>query len=418
MSIGMHREHVVSARKSTWSDDLFPFCKRYLTKAGDLGWSRVIPSLCRRVRRQIRIRVRPILSQPPRILHLSLVGKEGKNRGDACMCLAVPRIIKRVCPNASFTHCRMCEIRENVPILGEVGPCDMVVIGGGGLYGRWYDLSRYARLKELGVPVILYGLGVNLRNGMEELPERSLAGARILNDIASLSSVRDSASQSYLSRYGIETQVIGDPAAFYDPVDSVHGRDGRSLNVGLNLPYHEASLRAEVETLAIPAVRRVALHLLKKGARLHYLLHHPSEVSVLRHLRDIPMTIHRHGIPRLIEQYHKMDMVICGMLHSAIFSFNAEVPFIVIAYDQKHRGFMELIGAEAHLRLIGDVNYEWLKDTTDRVMAERAIVRNELVSARKRLWQKHRAFLETALGLLPMAGRNASSEHGIDALAC
>lgn len=367
----------------------------------DFVRSRLIPSLRRRLRRHVRVHLGPLISRPPRILHLSLVGTEGQNRGDACMCLAIPRIVHRVCPSVNFTFCRMDEIREHAPITGETGPCDMVILGGGGLYGPWYDLSRYARLKELGVPVILYGLGVNLRHGMNELPETSLRGGRILNEIASLSSVRDVASQRYLNRYGIQTQVIGDPAVFYDPIGKTRGRVAGTLNVGLNLPYHEPSLRGEVDRLCIPAIRQVALDFLKRGARLHYLLHHPSEHAVLRQLEDIPMTVHSCGAPHLIQRYHELDIVICGMLHSAIFAFNAEVPFIVIGYDQKHESFMDLIEAKTRYIPLAEVNYDWLCDMAGRTLAELSRIRNDLASTRSHLWQRHRAFVEAILTLLP-----------------
>ncbi len=318
------------------------------------------------------------------------------------MGLAIPQILKRLYPEWMIEVCSITEIMTQESLDQILAAYDLIVLGGGGLYSKWFVAEQVQLLRSLSVPLVLYGIGYNRNHGDPELTAEQQTAIGELNRLAALSSVRDRLSQDFLSTLGVQSTVIGDPGLFYDPGQAIAQRSKQNgLQVGINLPCHGFANQESVLARVIPVLRQAALKLLEEGAQLTYLLHHPSEEMIIRSLEDLPLQVCDGSVPQLVGRYFALDLMIGGMLHSHVFACNAGVPFISLAYDCKQQAFLQLIGQEdCHLPLM-DLDYEAL-------MAKVALVRHHsdhrrqvLADAKARLWQEQQRFVRQIHGLLP-----------------
>jgi polysaccharide pyruvyl transferase WcaK-like protein len=357
----------------------------------------------RRLKILHRTKILPRIRKGPTVVQVVVDGKTAPNRGDAAIALATPQIFRSFLPSLNFVQVPIREIRSKPSLPEQIGPCDMVIVGGGGFYGKWFPLERLMPLRDLGVPIVLYALGFNSNFGDDWLEARHRSTIRSLNQFASLSSVRDEATSAFLKSLGFEPDVIADPAAFYFPGIDRSRKKKRShgLRIGLNLPFHGFRNQAEIMKRALPIISEVLSRWVGDGAEVHYFVHHPGEHELLARFKGLKMVIHAANTDRLLGAYQNVDLVISGMLHSSIFAFSAEVPFLTLAYDSKQQAFSELTGQDILPLKLETMDAESFHLKIADLVRHRTDLKKSLRRKREHLWQAHRDFVERAIALLP-----------------
>lgn len=362
----------------------------------------IIDSLRRRSRYLVRTKINRLRNARPTIVHVVNLGPRGINRGDAVMSLALRQNLNEMRSEMNVVTCELSEINHSIkPLRKILGPCKLVIIGGGGLYGKWFSFERLLDLKDLKVPIILYAIGKNVNYGDNELSQEKIESIKKINQIAALSSVRDRMTQNFLRDLGEESRVIGDPGAFYNPgnIDSPR-RMKSEFHIGLNLPCHPFASRNEVLKDATPILYEVAHKLRHEGIFLHYMMHHPGEKKVINRLRDLPIHLCNGNVKELLRNYFRLDLMIGGMLHSNIFAFNACVPFICLAYDEKHEAFLDLIDFQQSYLRLDDLSVGKLWRKVCEFRENISDYKKSIKEARAALWKEHEAFVRDILMLL------------------
>jgi polysaccharide pyruvyl transferase WcaK-like protein len=362
----------------------------------------IINGANRQSRYLIRTKYNRLKSARPTIIHLVHWGPKAPNRGDAVMSFALRQNLNSIRSGLNIVMCEISEIKNsNKPLKTILGPCDMVIIGGGGLYSKWFSFEPLLDLMDLKVPIVLYAIGAITNYGDDELSEEKLKFIKKINNIAAMSSVRDKMTQNFLRDLGEDARVIGDPGAFYNPGKLYSSINMKSeFHIGLNLPCHGFTSQDEVLQNAIPVLYEVAQNLSHEGIFLHYMKHEPREKKVINRLRDLPIHVCNGNVQQLLRKYFRLDLLIGGMLHSNIFAFNACVPFICLAYDKKHEAFLDLIDfRHSYLRLDNlSVENLWTKVCEFRENIND--YKRSIKEARAKLWKDHEAFVRDILMLL------------------
>ena len=77
------------------------------------------------------------------------------------------------------------------------------------------------------------------------------------------------------------------------------------------------------------------------------------------------------GSPEALTRgYAGLDLHIGGMLHSCILAHSVDTPAIALAYDIKHRGFLELFGLERNCIPAADLTASALIERVRGILAD------------------------------------------------
>jgi polysaccharide pyruvyl transferase WcaK-like protein len=287
------------------------------------------------------------------------------NVGDAAHVAAIQECLGMVLDRPRWTSMPMRRLKREArttALLRRINQHDLMIVGGGGLYAKW-ALPLNARLiTEIDIPIVIFGVGYNRNLGDPPLTQAQLDSIAVLNGKASLCAVRDEPSQQFLSNLGFEATLSGDPALFLRSKKTRLHLENK-LRIGINLAAHgwhgqEVYLDRVVEACvdAIDKLRQ------KHALQLFYLMHTPKEADVARRLKKrLPgLRICRLSAPKLLYVYEQLDLVMAMMLHAAIFAYAAHTPVVNMAYDEKNRAFMTLIGHADRLIDVREISVDQL----------------------------------------------------------
>jgi polysaccharide pyruvyl transferase WcaK-like protein len=131
-----------------------------------------------------------------------------------------------------------------------------------------------------------------------------------------------------------------------------------------------------------------------------YFVHFEASLVVPRllALEGIKMDVVQGSPQTLLRHYADVDLHIGGMLHSCILAHSVGTPAIALAYDIKHRGFMELFGLERDCLSASGLTSSELLDRVDDALENLASHQLTIEHTRKRLEGDTHRFARKFLG--------------------
>lgn len=263
----------------------------------------------------------------------------------------------------SFDNPRFCNwgnlqqhIQSNI-----LSSTDIIVVPGGGYFmlGKNGDLSDRVNndldlIQKKKLKLILFGVGINQPFEKSNEPSIKDKDGKIIEKILSYAqsiSVRDKLSQKLLSKFTSKpVELIGDPALHlfdikYRQSTSVWWANKKfTPNIGINFSFHgptSEKLFKKNILLYLSALKKIQNI---TGCTFYYFVQYESEkiIPKLFAKKGVYSTIIFGSPEILIQGYANMDLHIGGMLHSCILAHSVDTPAIAIAYDIKHKGFLDL----------------------------------------------------------------------------
>lgn len=301
------------------------------------------------------------------------------NVGDEAVVLAVRQLVETAIGPVRWTSRRLRVLQQPIAVRQQrhINAHDLVIVGGGGLYSRWGLPLDTRAVAGIGLPLVVYGAGLNRNLDDGPLEPAQLDSIHRLHERAALASVRDEASRTLLASLGHEAQCTGDPALFLTPRPQRQcDGTGRPL-IGINFAAHgwqgQERLLDTVLDRCVPVLRELAA---RQDAGLCYLVHARAELPLLPRLRAaLPgLRIVHLPAPQLAHAYQQMSLVVSMMLHSSILAWAAGVPFVNIGYDDKNRAFMADIGRLAYHLPVDGMTDGHLRAAVDAALADHEAV--------------------------------------------
>lgn len=322
------------------------------------------------------------------------------NQGDFAISQSVARFAHTCVPDAIFEMIRWGETWcQNPPW------SDFVIAGSGYII---FDAKGFVgpRLvqdieffKRHGIRPILFGVGINQpsahrqNSGIADIAPAVETSLRELLSMAKAISVRDSFTQTTLSRYTDKrVELIGDPALHYGHLHGIQhaaqpNQQRRRPLLGLNLNFHgPSSTRLLQRNLPILADALKSIRD-EHHCDFRYFVHFDTSLVIpkLLALEGIEMEVIQGAPQTLAQGYAELDLHIGGMLHSCILAHSVDTPAIAVAYDIKHRGFMELFGLEKNCLSAADLTASALIERVRDVLAFPAPYWKAISATRERL---------------------------------
>jgi polysaccharide pyruvyl transferase WcaK-like protein len=233
----------------------------------------------------------------------------------------------------------------------------ILIIAGGGLYSNcdtssgWYFPCKSELIKEIKVPIVLLGIGCNNHLQYDifgELSNKAKKNITLINNVATISSVRDKRTYDTLKDLGIETHsIILDPACFL----SINQKIKKEKRVTINIAQHAPSLGRfdgdnEIRNKNIDYFTTICEYLKSKKYKVVFIALDPLEQSLIIDLQkrfpDLEY-LNTSNINKILEEYAKCEFSIGMKMHSNILSFATNTPFISVYYDEKSVEFLKLI---------------------------------------------------------------------------
>jgi polysaccharide pyruvyl transferase WcaK-like protein len=265
--------------------------------------------------------------------------------------------------------------------------------------------------KRWGIRPILFGVGINqpsaltLNGGIVDIAPAIEANLRELLSRAKAISVRDSFTQATLSRYtDTRVELTGDPALHLGHLYNIRhtvppNSQRRRPLIGLNLNFHGPSSTKLLQR-NLPIVAKAIKSIRDEHhCDFRYFVHFDAELVVpkLLALDGIEMEVIQGNPETLIRGYAELDLHIGGMLHSCILAHSVDTPAIALAYDIKHRGFLELFGLEKNCIPAADLTAPALIERVGDVLADPSPYQKAISTARERLERITHDFTRTSL---------------------
>jgi polysaccharide pyruvyl transferase WcaK-like protein len=291
------------------------------------------------------------------------------NKGDWAIVLAVQELLRR-----RFKNCRLLNFPVSVlqgaapAVFKRINACDLVVIGGGGLFYSYFLPYAPSALAAIKKPIVIFGVGYIREVGAPALRPAAVKSVARLAQRATLIGVRDHNTKRFLIKAGVaptRITVIGDPAVLLKEKRprrfKISGRrplsaSGRRPNagpvrIGLNLNYSGWLGFGEWREDILNAYRAVAAYFQKKyggpdgpGVAIYYLQHHPGEKNIYPTLVSGGWRVVNLPPAEQKYVYGRLDLVVGMMLHSGVLAFGAGTPAVSVAYDLRNYSFAEFIG--------------------------------------------------------------------------
>jgi hypothetical protein len=191
--------------------------------------------------------------------------------------------------------------------------------------------------------------------------------------------VRGPLSQEILARYGIKSEIIGDPALYLEPTEYVERPTKRIAISILNSAskYFKQPKWTDKTAYLYEIYRFCKAH---AGTYEFVILpFNPSDVPLSRELarwypnasvRDYTTSLDVQGI---IDEIAHCDLVIGERLHANVLSACCHVPFISLEYAPQCRDFVLSLGLEEMNIRIDEVTSEQLEERFVRAMTDDSI---------------------------------------------
>lgn len=329
------------------------------------------------------------------------------NLGDYAILKASLLAVKAVCPSANIESVNWMGLNSSH------ASRDAILVCGSGYFFLDKQFKLPPRLKvdtefseQHGLPVIVYGAGVNLPDaagakGSFVLPEDTLEVLRNLLMRCSYISVRDEASRALLQHCtDKEVHLIGDPALLLDSPDPGNrSMSGSRPLIGLNLAFHGVALNERLVENFPKYVKTLKRIQSVTGCQFHYMVHYDAEVVIAQMLGDagIDLRIVRGEVDVLLKGYSKLNLHLGGMLHSCILSASTGTPCIGLAYDIKHTGFFEIMRLPQYCLPTEPWSEDLVVQTVLDALSNEQALRKKIVESRDGCRNKALVFLDHAL---------------------
>ncbi len=296
-----------------------------------------------------------------KIAHIHVWDKQ--NKGDVGIVEAVQDLLIDNLPGVEIFDIPMDQMKlGELNWLDKINSCDLVVMGGGGIYYRYFLPYNETFINSIKPPIITFGVGYINEFGSPSLTPEDKHSVKVLNQVAKLRSVRDENTFNFLREIGVnkDIEIIGDPAVLLKekPVDLKLGQ----FNVGFNINYSGWLGFGQYQDQIISSYQECIDYLVSEHkANIYYLVHHPGEHQIFPKLErkfeviDVPAKQQKYA-------YSKLQLVVGMMLHVGVMAFGAGTPIMIVAYDIRNLGFAKFIGYDEIITLPQDLKPGLLKN--------------------------------------------------------
>lgn len=333
-----------------------------------------------------------------KIAHIHVWDK--KNKGDVAIVLAVQELLKKQFPKVKIIDFPMEILKKiNLNDLNKINKCNLVVIGGGGVYYHYFMPYDINSIKKIIPPIVTFGVGYIREIGARQLTKDESKSIAFLNNTAKLISVRDYYTKNFLIKNGVPAKkinIIGDPAVFLEEEKIKNFKLKNKINIGFNLNYSGWLKFGQYEKIILDSYKETLEYFQKNhNANIYYLLHHPDEKRILKKLNiknikviDLPPAQQKYF-------YGQLDLVIGMMLHSVVLAFGAGAPEINIGYDLRNKNFSKFINCPELLissDKLGTKNNKLL-DRAKLVFKKEKFYKEKFKKRKSSIWRQHEKFL-------------------------
>jgi len=323
-----------------------------------------------------------------------------KNKGDVAIVMAAQELLKKYLGDIEIIEFPVEFLKQaDEKDIKRLNSCRLAVIGGGGIYYRYFMPYSVSVIKRIKIPIVVFGVGYVREVGARALKPEEKKGIIFLNNQAELVSVRDYYSKKFLAGNGVAgsaIKVIGDPAIFLDEQKCEFKNQNAKVKIGLNLNYSGWLGFGKRQRQILRSYEKTARYFQEKyGAQIYYLLHHPSERVIIRELavRDL-VIIDFADLRRQKYVYSRLDLIIGMMLHSCVLAFGAGTPEINVAYDIRNKNFARFIGFPELSVELDDLRKGVLLKRAAEVFKNRDFYQERFTRRKQAVWEKHKAFLQ------------------------
>lgn len=317
------------------------------------------------------------------------------NKGDLGIVMAVQDLLNIHLPGAELVDVPMDVLKQaDEEWLSQINECDLVVIGGGGIYYRYFLPFNQKYIARIKPPIVIIGVGYINEFGGQPLSQEDLDSIVYLNNQAKLTSVRDLNTFNLLRSNGYEGQLylIGDPVVVLE--EKQVNYDFGETAVGFNLNYSGWLGFKEYEDQILTSYRTCIDGVISKyGAKVFYFSHHPGEQNILAKLdRDLEVVDWEPKQQKWA--YGKINLLLGMMLHAGIKAFGAGTPTVMLAYDVKNAAFANFIGHPELIVMPEDLVSDHLWSKVDGVMENENYYRDEFNKEKLKISEKIDGFMQ------------------------
>lgn len=310
------------------------------------------------------------------------------NKGDVAIVESIQKLLKDRLDDVEILNFDMLILKNyDKRIINEINLCDLVVIGGGGVFVRYFLPFSDKSIESINQPIIILGAGYNLEFGASKFDDSLTNNISLLTNKACLTSVRDQFTSDFLKTVGMEKKiwVTGDPASFLNFRDSSFNSPmGKSI--GFNITYSGWLEFGKYKKEIIDSYSSIMEYFsTEKQYKVYYLLHHASELEIIKELKFRDFEIIDLPPKEQMFFYSKLDLVIGMMLHCTILSFGANTPMINVAYDNKNLAFANLIGIPEIITLPQEITVQSLQAKAEKFINQKDSYKNRLEESKKEL---------------------------------
>lgn len=327
--------------------------------------------------------------------------EDEKNKGDVAIVQAVQSLL--------ISHIAAPLVIEDFPMeilqrlddadLSRLNACDLIVIGGGGIYYKYFLPYAVANLRKINPPIVIFGVGYIREIGSDGLGAAEKESLRELNSLAVLSSVRDFRTKDILVDLGIAAEkitIVGDSAIFLPEtkIEAIKFDDNR-IKIGLNLNYSGWLGFGDYEDMIIDSYNQVGNYFQEKfDARIFYLKHHPGEENIIGRLEVKNLEIIDLNPCEQKYAYAQLDLILGMMLHSAVLSFGAGTPFVNLGYDIRNKSFGDFIGSPELVIGADELKEGALMVKVLEIFSKREEYRKKFLRRKQEIWESQLNFLK------------------------
>jgi hypothetical protein len=273
------------------------------------------------------------------------------NAGDHFVIRSIRQHVRKRLPEALFFPKACANNRGWGKPVGLVGEniafsnryADAVLIGGSDVYNNWSLRIRKEEIAQLRPPLFLVGLGASSQglNSSPRLDEpRYRDDIRGVNEVASMSSVRDHATDRFLRDLGVQKHVVTGCPALY-----LFDRPFRARRAGpilLTFPFPVLKKGRQEEFRALIALQEDLLSRLQaRGEQCVVSCHDDRDVLVAQEAFPAAQVFFSNYVDDYFDLYGNAKMVLGSRLHASILAAGMGVPFVNINLDLRGKSFSD-----------------------------------------------------------------------------